>query len=259
MLRPEAESLPLEEVLEHYRVHGWARLGPVLAPEALLALQRRAEALMLGEVVHPGLYFQADSPTGRYDDIPRGQGWVGPSLHYRKLEKLERDPLFAAWIANPVFGRIAAEVIGPEVSLCRAVIFNKAAHGGSSLPWHQDCGDFWGLSRDPGLQIWTALDDAPVEAGCLELVPGTHLAGRATSKGGVIPDELVEQSGLLPKLLPVPARAGEALLVHNLVWHRSGRNATAAPRRALTVCFMDAATRCTRRRSPRQFPRMAWG
>jgi phytanoyl-CoA dioxygenase PhyH len=256
MLLPAAQALPLEPILAHYRASGWARLGPIVAPEALEALRRRAEALMLGEVVHPGLFFQHDSESGRYDDVPRGRGWQGPSLRYRKLEKLERDPLFAAFIANPLFARVARAVVGPEVALCRAVLFTKAAHGGTELPWHQDGGSFWGLSRDPELQLWTALDDAPVEAGCVELVPATHLAGLATPLGGVIPDDVVARSGHAGRSILVPARAGEGLLIHNHCWHRSGRNATGAQRRALTVCVMDAATRCTRRRSPRQFQRM---
>jgi phytanoyl-CoA hydroxylase len=259
LLLPGAEALPLAEALAHYRAFGWARLGPVAAPAALAALRRRAEQLMLGEVVHPGLFFQHDSASRRYDDVPRGRGWQGPSLGYRKLEKLERDPLFAAFIANPLFGRVARAVIGPEVALCRAVLFTKAAGGGTELPWHQDAGSFWGLSRDPELQVWTALDDAPVEAGCLELVPGTHGAGLATPLGGVIPGEVVARSGHAARSILVPARAGEALLLLNLCWHRSGRNATGAHRRALTVCLMDAATRCTRRRSPRQFQRLFGG
>jgi ectoine hydroxylase-related dioxygenase (phytanoyl-CoA dioxygenase family) len=212
---------------------------------------------MLGEVVHPGIFFQHDSPSGRYDELPVGRGWQGPSLRYRKLEKLEHDPVFAAFIANPLFARIARAVIGADVALCRAVLFNKAAHGGTELPWHQDGGSFWGLSRDPELQLWTALDDAPVEAGCIELVPATHLAGLATPLGGVIPDDVVARTGNSAQSIQVPARAGEALIIHNYCWHRSGRNATGAPRRALTVCLMDAAIRCTRRRSPRHFQRLA--
>jgi len=97
MLLPGTETLSLEAPLAHYRAFGWARLGPIAAPEALEALRTRAEQLMLGEVVHPGLFFQHDSNTGLYDDVRRGQGWQGPSLRYRKLEKLERDPIFAAW------------------------------------------------------------------------------------------------------------------------------------------------------------------
>jgi len=255
MLLPGADVLPLESPLAHYRAHGWARLGPIASPATLAGLRRRAEELMLGEVVHPGLFFQRDSDSGAYQDAPVGRGWQGPSLRYRKLEKLERDPLFAAFIANGLFARIARTVIGPDVALCRAVLFTKPARGGTLLPWHQDGGSFWGLSRDPELQIWTALDDAPVEAGCLELVPDSHLAGLATSLGGVIPDDVVAGSGHAARALLVPARAGEALLLHNHCWHRSGLNATPAHRRALTVCLMDAATRCMRRRSPRRFPR----
>jgi hypothetical protein len=256
MLEPDAETMSLEAPIAHYRAHGWARLGRIVTPAALSELRARAEQLMRGEVVHPGLFFQADSSSGSYADVPRGRGWEGPSLRYRKLEKLERDPLFAAFIGNSLFGRIARQVIGPEVSLCRAVLFNKAAHGGTELPWHQDGGSFWGLSRDPELQIWAALDDAPVESGCLELVPLSHLAGLATPLGGVIPEDVVARSGVTSRAVFVPARAGEALLLHNHCWHRSGRNSTGGHRRALTTCFMDAGTRCTRRRSPRQFQRM---
>ena len=115
MLLAGVETLPLEAVLAHYRAFGWARLGPIAAPAALEALGRRAEQLMLGEVVHPGLFFQHDSDSGTYGDVPRRQGWQGPSLRYRKLEKLERDPIFAAFIGNPLFARIAHAVIGPDV------------------------------------------------------------------------------------------------------------------------------------------------
>lgn len=48
-----------------------------------------------------------------------------------------------------------------DLTLYRAILMNKHAGGGSDLPWHQDGGDFWGLDRDPVLQIWTAMDDAP--------------------------------------------------------------------------------------------------
>jgi hypothetical protein len=236
------------EAVERYRQDGFAPLGSM---GDVSALRARADDIMLGRVTYPGMFFQHDGDTGRYEDIPRGKGWVGPSLRYRKIEKLEKDPLFLAWLTSEPFLRIAREVIGPRVSLCRAVLFTKAASGGTDLPWHQDGGSFWGLSRDPVLQIWTALDDAPVEAGCLEVIPGSHRGGLATPLGGVIPDDVVARN-TAPRVL-VPARAGDSLLLHNYAWHRSGRNATALPRRALTVCYMDAATTCTRRRSPRSF------
>jgi ectoine hydroxylase-related dioxygenase (phytanoyl-CoA dioxygenase family) len=212
---------------------------------------------MLGRVSYPGLFFQPDTTTGRYEDLELGKGWTGPSLSYRKIEKLEKDPLYFAWMKNALFARIARAVVGEAVTLYRAVLFNKPARGGTVLPWHQDGGRFWGVDRDPILQIWTALDDAPAAAGCVEVLPGSHRDGLATPLGGVVPAALVSGRGADARALPLPARAGEAILIHNHLWHRSGVNGTGVPRRAFTVCYMDAETRCLRRkRAPRSFVRV---
>lgn len=252
MLRAGAEELELDEVLAAFAAEGWARVGRVVSDATLAALRERADDLMLGRVVHEGLFFQHDAPTGQYGDLEYGKGWQGPSVDYRKLEKLELDPLFRAFLANPLFERIARALIDGPIALYRAALFGKGAAGGSELPWHQDGGRFWGVDRPPTLQIWTALDDAPAAAGCLEVAPGTHRAGLATPLGGVVPaDRVHAYDG--PRLL-VPAVAGEVLLVHNHLWHRSGRNDTGRPRRAVTLCLMSAATRCLRKkRAPRQF------
>jgi phytanoyl-CoA hydroxylase len=216
-------------------------------------LRQRSDDLMLGRVAYDGLFFQRDTTTGRYEDLAYGHGYEGPSLNYRKVEKLEKDPLFFAWLTNPLFERVCRGWIEGDVTLYRAVLMNKASQGGTVLPWHQDGGRFWGLDRDPMLQIWTALDDAPIEAGCVEFLPGTHRGGLATPLGGVVPVELVEREAARTPVR-APVKAGSALLIHNHVWHRSGVNRTASPRRAFSVCYMSAATRCLRvKRAPRIF------
>jgi phytanoyl-CoA hydroxylase len=256
MLVPGAESIDLTDALAHYAEHGWARLGRVAGDDTLAQLRARADAIMLGEVTYPGLFFQIDAPTGRYDDLTYGKGYEGPSLAYRKIEKLEKDPLYRAWLENPLFGRVARAVLGDHgIAIYRAVLFAKGAQGGSPLPWHQDAGVFWGLDRDPCLQVWTALDDVPVESGAVEVVTGSHARGLATPLGGVVPDNVLAKHA--PEALALPAKAGEVLLLHNYLWHRSGVNQTGKPRRAFTVCYMDARTKCRRtRRAPREFVRV---
>jgi hypothetical protein len=259
----ELDDATLDDAVAHYRQHGWARLGVLADEPTLEALRARADAIMLGQVTYPGLFFQHDSESGSYDDLEYGKGWQGPSLKYRKVEKLELDPLFWDWITNTAFRRVAARVY-PEVdvSLYRAFLMNKHAGGGSDLPWHQDGGDFWGLDRDPTLQIWTALDDAPLTGGCVEVAPGTHTAGLATRLGGVVPKDVLDARHARlrdsePRALALPAVAGEVLLIHNHVWHRSGRSSLGRARRALSVCYMDAATQCRRKkRQPRKFVRV---
>jgi phytanoyl-CoA hydroxylase len=247
----------LASALAHYRAEGWARLGPLLAPSGLEALRRRAEALMLGEVRHPGLFFQHDAASGRYEDLAHGKGWVGPSLDYRKLEKLELDPLFRAWIVNPMFERIARSLIDGPIAIYRAVLFGKGAGGSTPLPWHQDGGRFWGVSPDPTLQLWTALDDATAESGCVQVLPRSHHPGLATPLGGVVPAALVQAADAEARSLSLPARAGEVLMLHNHLWHCSAANRSGAPRRALTICYIPASTRCLRKkRAPREWHRV---
>lgn len=249
---PEAT---LDRALAELDDDGVGRVGPVVPEVSLARLRARAEALMLGTAVVEGLFFQKDTPTGRYEDLSFGKGYEGPSLDYRKLEKLERDPIFAELVGNPVFERIARRRIDGPIVIYRAALFAKGPAGGSRLPWHQDGGRFWGLDRDPELQIWTALDDAPEGGGCLEAVPGSHRAGLATPLGGVIPAANLVAADAEALARPYPAVAGEVLLVHNHVWHRSGAGVVGRHRRALTVCYMSAATRCLRtKRAPRVFP-----
>ncbi|HLK41335.1 MAG TPA: phytanoyl-CoA dioxygenase family protein, partial [Polyangiaceae bacterium] len=118
-------------------------------------------------------------------------------------------------------------------------------------------GDFWGLDRAAQLQVWTAIDDVPEDSGCVEVVDGSHRAGLATPLGGTIPEPVLVSARPEERALPLPARAGEVILIHNHLWHRSGRNRTGRPRRAFTVAYLDARTRCVRkRRPPRTFPRV---
>jgi phytanoyl-CoA hydroxylase len=250
-------AIDLPKVLATFAEQGYARLGRLLNDEGLASLRARADDLMMGRMSGTGLFFQLDTETGSYDDLTFGLGYQGPSLNYRKIEKLEKDALFLAWLSNAVFQRIAQALVGERVVLYRAVLMNKASNGGTVLPWHQDGGLFWGLDRDPTLQIWTALDDAPVDAGAVEVIPGSHREGLATPLGGVIPEPIVQARRAEQKIVPLPARAGEVLLLHNHIWHRSLVNRTGHPRRAFSVCYMSGETRCTRKkRAPREFFRV---
>jgi len=248
------EEAELAAALAQWRAEGWALLPRVASEETLAELRRRADDVVAGRSGIEGLFFQPDSPTGRYEDLVFGHGYEGPDRAYRKIEKLERDPAFRAWLENPVFERIVKDVTGPSVSLYRSTIFWKAARVGSDLPYHQDGGKFWGLDRDPAIQIWTALDDAPVDAGCLVVLPGSHLPGLATPLGGIVPADKVAAAGAAARERAVPVAAGDVLLLHNYLWHRSGPNRTDQPRRGFTTAYLRGDTRCRRKkRAPRVF------
>jgi phytanoyl-CoA hydroxylase len=254
-LARDVASYDVDAALAHWREHGYAHIANVADASTLEALRERTRQIMHGQIVHEGLFFQLDTKSGDYYDLAYGRGWEGPSDNYRKIEKLERDPLFREWIDNPLFERIARAVITGDIVTYRAIVMNKAPHGGTRLPWHQDGGSFWGIDRDPELQIWTAIDDAPEAAGCVEFLPGSHTGGLARPIGGTITPEAALEKNAETRAISVPARAGDVMLIHNHVWHRSGINTTDNPRRAFSICYMPASTRCMRKkRAPRVFP-----
>jgi phytanoyl-CoA hydroxylase len=257
LLDVDPERLDLGPALEAFDRHGYARLGHVVGEGAIRELGARVDGLMNARVRHDGLFFQHDSSTGRYQDLEFGKGWQGPSSEYRKIEKLEIDPIFRAFLANPLHERIARALIPGPIALYRAVLFTKSAKGGTALPWHQDGGVFWGVSPAPFLQIWTAIDDCPPGSGCLEVLPGSHRDGLATPEGGVIVADALRKARAEERAVPLPARAGESILIHNHLWHRSGINTTGRRRSALSVCLMTASSRCLRKkREPRRFVRL---
>jgi phytanoyl-CoA hydroxylase len=247
--------MAIDDTIRDFMRDGFAHAGNLCPEPVRRALAARLDEIMLGSVRYPGMFFQLDAVSGQYEDLEFGRGYEGPSLNYRKVEKLELDPLFRAWLESDTLWQYVSRIVGREVVLYRALVFNKAAEtGGSHLPWHQDGGKFWGLDREPTLQIWTALDDAPANGGCLEIVPGSHAPGLATPLGGVVPKHLLEARRPDEHKVLLPTHAGDVVLIHNHVWHRSSRSSTGNPRRALTVCYMDAKTRCLRtKRAPRVF------
>lgn len=235
------------EERRQWEEQGYLRLGQVASDEELEAMQRRIDELMMGHVPTDGIFFQLDSETGDYGSLKFGDGkWSRPTLNYRKIERLEGDPVFLSYIRHPRFREITEAVYGPEVATYRAMFMNKPAGRGTVLPYHQDAGTQWRLTMDPVMTIWTALDDATIAKGCMQVIPGSHKLGLLSEQGHTITPEQESKYARDEDSIYLEAKAGEAILLHNLMLHRSGVNSDASsPRRAFSVCYMDAATRST--------------
>jgi hypothetical protein len=239
------ESMLSEDQWQAFRRDGYMTLGKVLEPEQVAALQQRADDIALGRVVNPLLQMQLDT-GGEYKDLPAAVNRFeqGTAL-YRKIQGLENDELFAALIQTPVFREVCAEIYGRHsaVSIFRAMIMNKPSGQGTHLPWHQDGGYVWQLDRDPRVTIWVALDPATRENGCMEAVRGSHRLGLLSLYGSTVEDEMVRKHCDPEKIVTLEVPSGHAILIHNWLIHRSGINPSSIPRRAFTMCCMDARTR----------------
>ena len=243
---PEARitGILTEEQWGQYEKEGYLHLGKVLDEPALAALQKRMDGIMLGRVRYPMLQMQLDT-GGAYEDLPDPvAGLPDATLAYRKIQGLESDPLVLDFIRRDLFREICARHYGKHasISIFRVMMMNKPAGQGTYLPWHQDAGDVWKLDRDPLVTTWVALDPATRMNGCVQVIPGSHRLGLLSKHGSTISSDDVKRYCSDDAVKYLELEAGEALLLHNWLLHRSDVNRTGAPRRALSVCYMDGRT-----------------
>ncbi len=202
--------------LAAYHEHGYVRLGKVAPDDEINALCQRIDDIMLGKIRYDKMLMQLCPSAGKPELSTQTKVFKGSTLKYRKVQDLEQDPLFLPYIQHPLFRDITRKIIGDEVSAFRTMFFNKPAGQGVPINWHQDGAGGWKLSIPPKVTIYA-------------------------------PDE---------KRLYLEMEMGEVVLLHNWTLHRSEVNTTNRPRRAFSVCYVDAATyrATTRQRFPKIFP-----
>jgi phytanoyl-CoA hydroxylase len=237
-----------EDQWAFYEANGYLKLGKLLADDELSALQGRIDDIMLGTapIDYGRVSMQLDTDTGNYQDMKvQSLGHKGATLNYRKIQELEHDSLFMAYMQRPIFREICARVLGEgtPVTCFRAMFMNKPVRKGTFLPWHQD--RWTHLDRDPLITLWTALDPATKANGCVQIIPASHKLGliNPDHANGFLTAEQTDKHCLAEKAVHLELAAGECALLHNWLLHASDVNRTDIPRRAFSVCYMDAATR----------------
>ena len=229
MKRTEALTEFDQRGFERFSGQGYLRLGSLLSPDELTELLQRADDIMLGKITYEGMTFERDSETGRYEDrVPKSPGHEVSTLAYRRIDRMDLDPLYLAVMRRGIFRSITRRLIGENVASYRTMLFNKPAERGTHLPWHRDP-EYKGYEL---INIWIALDEATVANGCMQLAVGSHHSGGDSWFGNEWqPDGVIE----------LEAEPGEGILLHSMVVHRSGLNGTAEPRRAFAYGYVDAA------------------
>ncbi len=140
------------------------------------------------------------------------------------------------------------DMLGGEVYHYHSKLTAKEPYDGGAWEWHQDYG-YWyhnGCLFPYMGSAMVALDRANRENGCLQVLRGSHLAGRVDH--GVLPGEQVgadlrrvEEMKKQLELVYVELEPGDALFFHANVMHRSDQNRS--PNRRWTVLFCYNAAR----------------
>lgn len=151
---------------------------------------------------------------------------------------------FSRLIVDERFTGAAADLIGtPNVQLHHTKMFIKPPAKGSPFPMHQDH-PFFPHEQHSMIAAICHFDDAPLEKGCVRVVPGSHRSGPLEHKGDgdwYLPAEQYP----LEEATPCEAEAGDVLFFSYLTIHGSGVNVSDEARTTVLVQMRDPADRPT--------------
>ena len=216
--------------VEFYRQNGYVLVPGLLSAEE--AAFYREECHALAQRLSAGRNLDATWGSARALGAEAADTKV---LHCHDVQF--QSAAFARLIVDERLAGAAADIIGPNVQLHHTKMFIKPAEKGSPFPMHQDR-PFFPHDRDSMIAAILHFDDAPLEKGCVCVVPGSHRLGPLPhqSAGGwhLSPEEYP-----LSSATPCPARAGDVLFFSYLTIHGSGLNVSSEPRTTLLVQMRD--------------------
>lgn len=140
--------------------------------------------------------------------------------------------------AHPGLTERLRPILGSELVLWHSVFVVKPP-GGREIPWHQDQ-DHELLDPPVNVVAWVAIDDTSRDNGCLEILPGTHqrrLRHRLQRQVYQFPYVAEHSEFDTRGALALEMSAGEAVLMHPDLLHRSGPNLSAARRAAVVLRY----------------------
>ena len=179
-------------------------------------------------------------------------GWRGPWRdHY--LSEEERKKTKAVIIGNPQFYSAAwsqvilhkglvdclQALIGQSVQWHHTVLHGKPPELGTPFPMHQDY-PFYPHDGPDFVDCLVHLDDAPLESGCLCVVPGSHKNGPLEHITGdhtrpYLPPEKYHPDKI--ETVPIPAKAGDVIFFSYCTIHWSNVNQTDQWRKSVRIGY----------------------
>lgn len=130
--------------------------------------------------------------------------------------------------------RIAKELFGRDMSTDFDMLISKAPFSSSATPWHQDEAYWISLPDKSALSIWTSIDKAEKENGCMWYIPQSHKAPlrkhTQSIEGGALSCKGSEEEAIA-----IPLESGDCVMHHGRTVHYSRGNSTKTNRRAFII------------------------
>ena len=220
-----------DEQVQFFHTHGYVSGIKLFDESQIEALRSELEEFFQAE--HSGQELWYEYHSNESSDPSR--------VLFHALGAWRLRPAFHDSLWNPAFVIPASQLLEGDVRFWHDQLFCKPAEHGGNVAWHQDY-SYWTRTRPMAhLTCWTGLDDATIDNGCLQYIPGSHqwpllpvtgLAGDMDAIKDVLDDQQWEA---FQNPVPIEMKAGHATFHHPLMVHGSGANSTSMPRRATVI------------------------
>lgn len=222
-----------DEERAFYDENGYILIKGLLSRDEALEYRREAHALIdrLSRA-HANLEATWGSARGL-------AGGSRTQLFHRHNVEYFSAGLHALLLDDRLTGVAAGIIGGPDVQLHHTKLFVKPPEKGSPFPMHQDY-PFFPHERHSMIAAIVHFDDAPLEKGCLRVIPGSHRHGpidHEPAGGWHLPFEQYP----LESAVALPAEAGDVLFFSYLTVHGSGVNTSDEARTTLLIQMRDPA------------------
>jgi hypothetical protein len=231
--------------IAQFREQGYLQLDRLVLPEEIVWVREIYDRLFAQRAGwERGDQFDlagTDDPQAK----PRLPQLMNPAVYAPELEKAAfRETAFE--LARQLLGEPIER--GDEHAIC------KPGDAGAETPWHQDEAYWDPAFTYESLSIWTPLQEATLENGCMQFIPGSH-------RDGVLPHHSIghdvrvhglETDLADPRLaVACPLPAGGCTIHHCRTLHYTGSNRSGQARRAYILTF---GTPRVKREDGREFP-----
>lgn len=231
--RPSAKTLSSEQS-EQYRELGYFVVPNLFTKAEVKEMLAECDAILAGE----------------YGELYSGAFQIDPgSTTNKKAERkisavIERSVIFRKHLRKEALVNRMRDILGDDIMLYRDILMLKPALVGSKMPWHQDS-NYWAISPTELCSVWTALDPATLENGCMRVIPRSHrqslIKSRLQNGMGPLEDDQIS----LQEAVDVPMEPGSSLFFHSRLLHGSEANLSPHSRRAFIASFAASKSQLT--------------
>jgi len=226
-----SDAMLSPEQIEFYRENGYILVKGLLSPEEAALYRQETHDLAARLSAHKNM----DATWGSAREaMPEAKDTK--IMHCHNVQFY--SAAFSKLLVNERMTGVAADIIGsPNVQLHHTKMFIKPPEKGSPFPMHQDA-PYFPHDRHSMIAVIIHFDSAPIEKGCVRVVPGSHKLGilEHSSQGGW---HLPFEQYPIASAVPCEAEAGDALFFSYLTIHGSGVNVSQEARTTVLIQMRD--------------------